>query len=547
MRFVKDIFKILDRKQRKLLLQGMFLDILVSVLDILFLAVLLVVINFFSGQSSDFKFISLFRHQPLLLIGVFLIIFCLKNLFAVKVIQLQSDFIFGVASGLSMQTLQNYLQGNYSDYVNIDSSEHTRRINQQPLEFCIYILGGLQQIVSQGILILVAFASIIAFKPILFALLFVILFPPVALVAYIQKKKLDKIKQIGNVKRQKAMQYLNEALAGFVESNIFQRRQFFAQRFYAQHSQYSNFLARQQVMQMLPSRVIEVFAVFGLFALIVISQLSGQSILQLVTLGAFMAAAYKIIPGIVKILNAIAQIKTYEFTVDDLVKEKQKQISVFSEHRSIIRSVEFKDVSFSYKNKLVLENFSCHFSSGDFVGISGVSGRGKTTIVHLMLGFLKPDKGSILVNGEHSTELQRQSYWNRVSYLKQQPFFIHDTAIKNVVLDDGDYDEDRFVHASEMSGFKTIVNGDASKLVTENGKNISGGQRQRIAFARALFKDCDLLILDEPFSEMDEAAEKEMIARLKQIAKQGKIVVLITHNTDCLKDCTTIIELTNSF
>jgi len=231
MRFVENIFKILDRKQRRLLLQGMFLDILVSLFDILFLALFLIIIKFFSEQSSDFEFISLFRHEPLLLISLFFIIFCLKNLFAVKVFQLQSDFIFSVASELSKQTLKNYLQGNYSDYVNTDSSEHARRINQQPLEFCIYILGGFQQIVSQGILILIAVATIVVFKPVLFALLFVILFPPVTMVALIQKKKLDKIKQSGNVKRQKAMQYLNEALAGFVESNIFQRRNFLSKGF----------------------------------------------------------------------------------------------------------------------------------------------------------------------------------------------------------------------------------------------------------------------------------------------------------------------------
>ena len=112
-------------------------------------------------------------------------------------------------------------------------------------------------------------------------------------------------------------------------------------------------------------------------------------------------------------------------------------------------------------------------------------------------------------------------------------------------MNDGIYDENKFKNVSELSGFKKIINGEATKVVRENGKNISGGQRQRIAFARALYKDSDLLILDEPFSEVDEAAEIEMITQLRKIAQQGKIVVLITHNKDCLPYCTKLIELSN--
>jgi len=76
-----------------------------------------------------------------------------------------------------------------------------------------------------------------------------------------------------------------------------------------------------------------------------------------------------------------------------------------------------------------------------------------------------------------------------------------------------------------------------NKLITENGKNISGGQRQRIAFARALYKDADLLILDEPFSELDESSESEMLCYCRKLAGEGKIVLLITHNKKNLSLC----------
>ena len=91
-----------------------------------------------------------------------------------------------------------------------------------------------------------------------------------------------------------------------------------------------------------------------------------------------------------------------------------------------------------------------------------------------------------------------------------------------------------------VTGVDKIVQMSASGLdtvITEHGKNLSGGQRQRIALARALYKDFDLLILDEPFSELDEESETSIMRYLKEIASNGKMVVLITHNRHSLSFC----------
>lgn len=93
------------------------------------------------------------------------------------------------------------------------------------------------------------------------------------------------------------------------------------------------------------------------------------------------------------------------------------------------------------------------------------------------------------------------------------------------------------------SGMAAAEDGTLMKLITENGKNISGGQRQRIAFARALYKEADMLILDEPFSELDEEAERVMMNYCLQLTQQGKSILLITHNRKNLSLCHKIILL----
>jgi ABC-type transport system involved in cytochrome bd biosynthesis fused ATPase/permease subunit len=121
---------------------------------------------------------------------------------------------------------------------------------------------------------------------------------------------------------------------------------------------------------------------------------------------------------------------------------------------------------------------------------------------------------------------------------------LHDTVLKNITLTDGDYDRDRLDEILRVTGLEGLGAGSESavtvtlqKMITENGKNISGGQRQRIAFARALYKEADLLILDEPFSELDEVAERELLNYCLCVARQGKAILLITHNKKNLSLC----------
>ena len=158
-----------------------------SILDIGFLAMLLFVINFYTQQrlvSSSYLPINFINKNSLSLVIVFFISFSLKNYFGLYIFRVQFKFIYEVASRLSQKNIMNYLNGNYTDYVNIDSSIHIRKISQQPIEFCHYVLAGFQQIVSQSFLILVTIIAILIYNPVLFPMLFIILAPPIILIGF---------------------------------------------------------------------------------------------------------------------------------------------------------------------------------------------------------------------------------------------------------------------------------------------------------------------------------------------------------------------------
>lgn len=532
------------------MLQLTILDVVISLLDIFFLILLLLIIDFYTKStrfvSPDSQLANLLNKQPLLLIGGFALLFACKNWFAFFISKKQFHFIYGVALRISEDKLSNYLDGSYSNYVNIDSSIHFRSILNNPIEFAHYVLRGLQQIISQSILIAFALIPIIIFKPLLFSLLLLILLPPIFFLSFFMKKRLQSIRDSAKTIQSKLIQHLKEAISGYVESNVYDKKKFFMDRFMNFLTRQNRSMADQQIIQSFPPRVIEVFAVFGLFFLIAINFFTKGRTLDLITIGAFMAAAYKIIPGIVKILNSLGLIKTFDFTVQDLLQSQPETAQAKNFQTPAITSAALSNISFAYKDNLILKNFSLDIKSGEFIGLSGKSGKGKTTAMNLLLGFLKPYSGSVLLNGAAKEPVDIHTYWKNISYVQQQPFLINDTVLHNITLQESNYDTDRLNEVIRLTGLQQLTGSTVEgldKAITEEGKNISGGQRQRIALARALYKNADLIILDEPFNELDMESENCILNHLKELALSGKIIILITHDKQSLSFCNQIVSL----
>lgn len=525
------------------------LDLLISLADIASLAWLLLIIKIYTQpEASAIPFLPhwLQDRQSLLPITFFLLLFSAKNLAGFLVYRHQCRFIAQVATRMARHRLLHYLEGAYINYINVDSSVHIRNISYQPIDFCQHVLAGIQQVITQCVLILLTITAILIFNAQLFLLLFLLLLPPVVAVFYLVKKRLKQVRGNARSSSEKALQHLQEALNGFVESNVYNKNEAFLERYMTYQQQFNTHFANTLIAQGMPARMMEIFALLGLFILVAISQWWGNTGNAIITIGAFMAAAYKIIPGIVKILNISGQIQTYAYTADELVPgSAPAPVQQSGKAVPTIQSLQFRDVQFSFGPKTILHNLNWSIQRGDFVGISGASGQGKTTVLNLLLGFLDPAAGQILINDMPAGNDERRQYWPVISYVKQQPFLTHDTILHNITLNGRHYQEEQFNKAITVAGLNNLLNEteNISKVITENGRNISGGQRQRIAIARALYKNADLIILDEPFNELDAGSENELLHHFKQLSASGKMVILITHNKESLSFCNKIVSL----
>ena len=564
-KILQHTWSILNKSERRQYGRLIVMDMVISIVDILSLAMLLWIIQYYlQPGKSNLAFLPFAADRgEIWFIAIFFILFSIKNAAAFLIAKAHYKFISKVALRISRNNMVSYQEGSYDDFVQTDSSVHTRKISYQPFEFCQYILTGVQQLTTQVCLISITIVAILLFNAQLFLLLLAILLPPVVLVFYLMKKKLDKIRKIIQASNERSFQYLFDVLKGFVESNIYNSNSFFRARFMKARQKFSNALFASFAIQHMPSRIIEIFAILGLFILIAVANWSGvNDTASLLTIGAFMAAAYKIIPGIVKIINVSGQMRSYAFALVDIAQgnlneEREtarergpRSRSVF--HSSFVerlQSVELKKVGFGYNGKTVLHNISLSINSGDFTGITGDSGKGKTTLLNIMLGFLHPQKGEMFINGQAATNGTVREWWPTIAYTRQQGFLIHDNLLRNITLEEEEYDQGRLQMALNISGLDTFIrqNPDGlNTMIMENGKNISGGQQQRIAIARAIYKNADLILLDEPFNELDENSENKILTHLKTLTNQGKMVVLVTHNKKALNCCTKIVSLDES-
>jgi len=282
--------------------------VLISAADIAFLGLTVIVINFYVSNSTlpytSWFPSSLNNQNSVILIALFFVLFGAKNMIAYWVASASYGFIYNVANRLSEQGMRQYLKKDYISFVSIDSSVHIRKISQQPIEFSHYVLTNFQQIISQSLLVFFTLAAIMLYHATLFLLLFILLMSAVALLGWLLKKRYNSVRQ--HIKQTSAdtLKNLKEALSGYIESNIYNKDDFFAGRYHRQQQQLNHYICTQQSLQYLPSRLIEVFAIFGFFILILINKWSAHTpAIDLLTISIFLAAAYKIIPGIVKIIN----------------------------------------------------------------------------------------------------------------------------------------------------------------------------------------------------------------------------------------------------
>jgi len=203
----------------------------------------------------------------------------------------------------------------------------------------------------------------------------------------------------------------------------------------------------------------------------------------------------------------------------------------------ILGNVEFKDVSFYYKNEeYVLKNINLIAQKGQVVALVGHTGSGKSSIMNLLLKFYEPQKGDILIDGMNLKDLKNQAIRNQMGIVLQDPYIFSDTLFYNIALGNPNIGRQDALKALEMVGATDILESNAmDEKILDHGSMLSSGQRQLISFARALAQNPKILILDEATSSIDSQTE-EIIQNAMSILMKGRTTFIIAHRLSTIKN-----------
>ena len=314
-------------------------------------------------------------------------------------------------------------------------------------------------------------------------------------------------------------------------------------------------------MAALPNMLIETLCVCSVLGVVACRIASGADLAAVVpTLSAFALAAVRLLPRVSSINSAINTIAFQRPALDALHRDLQEsereereraaQGAQTPDQVQPVGDIVLTNVSYTYpdRGERVLQNVSLRIRRGQCVGIVGVTGAGKTTLVDVMLGLLRPDSGTVCCGVQDICE-NSAAWQRRIGYIPQSIYLTDDTIRNNVALGLAPEEIDeaavwRALESAQLADFVRGLRDGLDTLIGERGVRLSGGQRQRVGIARALYRDPEIVFFDEATSSLDSETEAAVMQAVHALGAE-KTIIIVAHRLTTLKDCDVIYRVTD--
>ena len=548
-KIINDIFFI-SNLSKKIITINIIAILLLAVIEICSIGIILPFLEIVTNPDYSPKLLKKItnfdeKNKLITILILILLIFIIKNIYIFIFNYYQKKLSFKKQKYLAQRVFKNYLNSDFRK--KIKASEILRDINYAN-SIGQWIISALQFISEFTILIIIIlFLFFINFKAtflicaicLLFYIIFHILF----------KTRIKKWSKENLIHSSNNYNSQLETFSGLREITISGKQNFFEKKYLNSLNELIVRSFKINILDLLPKLLLELIFVAIFISLTFYFYLLFHTIKAIIPLlGVYFLSSLRILPAFGKILMLTNSLNYASHPISIL-----KNIYYFKEETqeegkliNIINQIELKNISFKYEEKYILENCNFKFYKNFFYILIGPSGIGKTTIINLLIGLLKPTEGEILIENLNLKDCLK-SFREKIGLVSQEVFIINASIAENVAigLEKKDIDYYKVHKCIKLSELEKFIEEKKEKLdfiIESNGRNISAGQRQRIGIARALYNDPFILMLDEPTSSLDEKTANDFILSLKKISK-NRIIIMITHNINKTNDCDQIILL----
>jgi len=509
---------------------------------------ILVQLNFLLGNPTHEQ-LSVFVLLTLILFYI------VKTAFLVILNIRQSKFIADLNTQIQNEMFEGYLNQSYLFHIQNNSSKLIRNLQTEVSQFLSLSLAFLSLALEFSVVLGISLLLVLA-NPLASVSVFLFM----SLCVYFFQKYSKKYLQYWGKIRQEQGEQINknifEGLGGIKEIILTGKSFFFAEKLRKNVINVADITIKYLVLSSVPRLFLELITILGLtlFCLFILFQnMQMESFIPII--GVFAAAAFRLIPSVGKIMNSIQVIKFFQPVIDLLYKEfrliREPSSKIEKElNLTFDKIVELKSINFKYpKNtKNSLSNIKMTIKKGQTIGIVGQSGGGKSTLINIITGLIKPDSGDILLD-HNLIETNSENWRSKIGYVPQNIYLIDDTINNNIAfgIDKSKINNNAVNEAILGAQLQDLINSlpqGQDSIVGERGVNLSGGQIQRIGIARALYNNPEILIFDEATSALDTENEDAIMDTIKGFGG-SKTIIIISHKTSPLSQCDRIYEMKN--
>lgn len=572
---LKKINLLLDRKQKTRMIFLVIMMLIGAMLEAvgitLIIPILEAVINPSAIDKNKYHMGDLYRllgmHSvrefAIVLMVAIVVAFAVKNIYLYIEQKALLKFIYTNQFATSNRMMINFMKRPYEYYLNAKTSIIQRNITSDINNVYALILNILQ-LVSELIVFVILFGILLAVDAKMILVITVLLVLVLALIKKFIKPVMLQAGRDNQDYYAGLFKWISESVDAIKEIKIADKENYFITEYSKCGNGYVNAVQKYTLYSSTPRLVIEWICVAGLVLYMIFEVATGTGDMStLITqMGVFGLTAARLLPSANRINNYLTNISYFTPFLDNVSDNLQSeihdrnisyQLEDYPAGESVDKlpvhhTIELRDITYRYPGTdvCIFKNAKVEFPVGKSIGIVGSSGGGKTTMIDIMLGLLKPESGEVLADGVN-IRTNYPGWLKNIGYIPQSIYMLDTTIRRNVAfgVPDEQIDDEKVWKALKEAQLDEHVRSLPEGLDTEIGQHgitFSGGQRQRIGIARALFEDPEVLVLDEATSALDNETEAAIMDSVNRLHGR-KTLIIIAHRLETIEKCDIVLRV----